>query len=219
MKKIKKADIIIIAVLLAVIAFIAFMVTWGGKTQTGQVGNDNSSVAETPKTLTVKDYAGKKIGVQTGTVFDEMIKENIPDAEINYYNSYTDLLSALKAGIIDGFAADEPMVKYMMTEESAVDYLRDYLDDYSFGFAFSKDSKGEALCNEFSEYIKKIKSDGTLSEIDSIWFGTDDSRKVIPALSTLSGEKGTLSLAVESANAPFVFMQNNVIVGYEIDIA
>ena len=221
MKKIKKADIVIIAVLLAVIVFIAFMVIQGGKTESGQGGNDISPAAsdETPKALTINDYSGRKIGVQTGTIFDEMIKENIPDSEISYYNSYTDLLSALKAGIIDGFAADEPMIKYMMTEDSSVDYIKDYMDDYSFGFAFSKDSKGEELCNEFSGYIKKIRSDGTLDEIDSIWFGSDESKKVIPSADTLPGEKGKLSLALESANAPFVFIQNNEIVGYEVDIA
>ena len=221
MKKIKKADIVIIAVLLAVIVFIAFMVIQGGKTESGQGGNNISPAAsdETPKALTINDYSGRKIGVQTGTIFDEMIKENIPDSEISYYNSYTDLLSALKAGIIDGFAADEPMIKYMMTEDSSVDYIRDYMDDYSFGFAFSKDSKGEELCNEFSGYIKKIRSDGTLDEIDSIWFGSDESKKVIPSADTLPGEKGKLSLALESANAPFVFIQNNEIVGYEVDIA
>ncbi|MBQ4311149.1 MAG: transporter substrate-binding domain-containing protein, partial [Oscillospiraceae bacterium] len=221
MKKIKKADIVIIAVLLAVIVFIAFMVIQGGKTESGQGGNDITPAAsdETPKALTINDYSGRKIGVQTGTIFDEMISENIPDAQISYYNSYTDLLSALKAGIIDGFAADEPMIKYMMTEDSSVDYIKDYMDDYSFGFAFSKDSKGEELCNEFSGYIKKIRSDGTLDEIDSIWFGSDESKKVIPSADTLPGEKGKLSLALESANAPFVFIQNNEIVGYEVDIA
>ena len=58
-----------------------------------------------------------------------MIKENIPDAEISYYNSYTDLLSALKADKIDGFAADEPLVKYMMIEDDSVDYLKDKMDE------------------------------------------------------------------------------------------
>lgn len=221
MKKIKKADFIIIAVLLAVIVcavLFAVQRNNDSKTESQAPAGTAEQTAET-RTITYNDYSGKKIGVQTGTIFDEMIKENIPDADISYYNSYTDLLSALKAGIIDGFAADEPMIKYMMAEDSAVDYLRDYMDDYSFGFAFSKDSKGEALCSEFSEYIKKIKSDGTLAEIDSIWFGKDESKKVIPAVSTLSGGKGKLSLAVESANAPFVFIKNNEIVGYEVDIA
>ena len=221
MNRLRKTDYIIIAVVLALIALVAFMVTRGGETETGQGGNETTAVtvSGTPKTLTVKDYAGKRIGVQTGTVFDEMIKENIPDAEISYYNSYTDLLQALKANIIDGFAADEPMVKYMMTEDSAVDYLKDKMDDYSFGFAFSKDDKGAALCGEFSEYIKKIKSDGTLAEIDSVWFGSDESKKIIPDVSTLSGEKGKLSLALESANAPFVYIKDNEIVGFEVDVA
>ena len=158
LKKIKKADFIIIAVLLAVIVcavLFAVQRNNDSKMESQAPAGTAEQTAET-RTITYNDYSGKKIGVQTGTIFDEMIKENIPDADISYYNSYTDLLSALKVGIIDGFAADEPMIKYMMIEDSSVDYLRDYMDDYSFGFAFSKDSKGEALCSEFSEYIKKI---------------------------------------------------------------
>ncbi|MBQ3920401.1 MAG: ABC transporter permease subunit, partial [Oscillospiraceae bacterium] len=176
----------------------------------------NATVSAGPS---FSDYNGKVIGVQTGTVFDEMVKENIPGAEISYYNSYTDLLSALKAGLIDGFAGDEPMVKYMMTEDGSVGYLSDYMDSYSFAFAFSKDDDGEKLCDEFSEYIRKIRSDGTLQKIDQTWFGTDESAKVIPDIEALSADNGKLSLATEAANAPFVYMKDNQIVGYEIDIA
>ena len=46
-------------------------------------------------------------------------------------------------------------------------------------YAFPKNDKGKALCDEFSEYIKQIKSDGTLQQIDDIWFGTDESVKDI----------------------------------------
>ncbi|MBQ4485536.1 MAG: ABC transporter permease subunit [Oscillospiraceae bacterium] len=182
-------------------------------------GNDLLGGQDPSAEPDLTSYNGKKIGVQTDTVFDEMIKENIPGAEISYYNSYTDLLSALKSGIIDGFAADEPMVKYMMIEDSSVAYLHEYMDDYSFGFVFSKSDEGKKLCGEFSEYIKKIKSDGTLKKIDEVWFGTDESAKVIPDTKSLRADKGTLDLATEAANAPFVYMKNNQIVGYEIDIA
>ncbi len=223
MKKLKKADYIIIVVLLLLIAGIAFLVMRGGKSESsannGASPTTNVSAETSEKATSLADYNGKKIGVQTGTVFDEMAKEYFPDSEISYYNTNTDLLTALKAGIIDAFIGDEPIVKYMMIEDSSVTYLKDYLNNYSFSFVFSKEDKGVTLCSEFSEYMKKIKSDGTLAEIDSLWFGTDFSSKIIPPLNELSAEKGTLTLATESANAPFVYIQDNQIVGYEIDIA
>ncbi len=223
MKKLKKADYIIIVVLLLLIAGIAFLVMRGGKSESsannGASPTTNVSAETSGKAASLADYNGKKIGVQTGTVFDEMAKEYFPDSEISYYNTNTDLLTALKAGIIDAFIGDEPLVKYMMIEDGSVTYLKDFLDNYSFSFVFSKDDKGVTLCSEFSEYMKKIKSDGTLAEIDSLWFGTDFSSKIIPPLDELSAEKGTLTLAIESANAPFVYVQDNQIVGYEIDIA
>lgn len=174
-----------------------------------QKGSDSKQTydnAKTPDTLSYYDYGDKKIGVQTGTVFDKMVMKNISNAEISYYNSYTDLLSALKAGMINGFAADEPMVRLMMTEDDSVDYLKDYMDNYSLGFVFGKTAKGDALCNEFSEFIRKAKSDGTLRHIDSVWFGTDEDVKVNPDLDELPADKGTLSLTTEAAAAPFVYI-------------
>ena len=35
------------------------------------------------------------------------------------------------------------------------------METYDFGYAFSKTDKGRKVCDELSEYIKKIKSDGT----------------------------------------------------------
>ena len=221
MKKIKRADFVILAVLLAVIIGITLIVMSGGKngSNTSAEPTEASSAASESKPLTLADYDGKNIGVQTGTTFDEMVKEKLPKANISYFNSYTDLLSALKAGTIDAFATDEPIVKNMMIEESQVDYLNDYMNDYSFGFAFPKNDEGKALCDEFSEYIKQIKSDGTLKSIDSLWFGKDESIKDIPDLKSLSGKKGKLSLALESLAAPFVYVRDGEVVGYEVDIA
>ncbi len=178
---------------------------------------DKSAISSNEKKIS--DYDGKVIGVQTGTVFDEMIGEKLPNSEIRYYNTYTDLIASLKEGIIDAFATDEPMAKVMMAEDKSLGYLDDYLDDYSFAFAFPKTSEGEALCGEFNEYLNKAKSDGTLEEIEGIWFDPDETNKVIPDPDELPDDRGELHLALESAFAPFCYVKDNAVVGYEVDIA
>ncbi|MBQ9605374.1 MAG: ABC transporter permease subunit [Firmicutes bacterium] len=219
-KNTKKTDAIIIAVLIIICAAIGFSVV--RQNDSGDINTDEqSAVPQTgsEKQLRYTDYAGKRLGIKTGTLFDGMTQSHIPDAQISYFNTYTDLVGALLTDKIDGFAADEPVAKCMMAEDPRISYIKDYLEEYGFGYAFPKTDEGKEVCDKFSEYIQKLKSDGTLQEIDDIWFGTDKSKKVIPPLNELSAQNGVLKYAVESANEPFVFMQDGEIVGYDIDIA
>ncbi len=215
MKKLTKTDGIILVVLAAVLVWIIFAVFFGGEKKDG--GSDISADKD-PSSITVADYNGREIGVQTGTMYDDIISQHIPDAKISYFNSYTDMIAALGTHKIDGFGVDEAALKNMMAEDDSVDYVKEYMTNYGFGFAFAKSEKGEALCNEFSEFIRSIKADGSLASMEAAWFGDDESKKTIPELDTLSGENGTVILAEESANMPYVYVKDNRIIGYEIDM-
>ena len=212
--KFKKADYIIIVFLLLLIAGIA-----GFTIASCLQSNSRQQAASASRQLQLADLDGKPIAVKVGTNFDGMVSEKLPKSKMSYYDTQSDLVEALKTGKVDGFTVDEPVIKYMMTENSDLDYVREYMDSYEYAFAFPKTDEGKALCDEMSEFLHKIKGDGTLKEIDEVWFSADKSRQVIPPLSELSGEKGTLNFAVEAAYAPFIYMQDQKIVGYEIDIA
>ena len=43
----------------------------------------------------VTAYNGKRIGVATGSVFDVIVKKNLPDAEIVYLDASGNLIAAL----------------------------------------------------------------------------------------------------------------------------
>ena len=219
-KENKRVDIITIAVLLILLLAVVVGSAFADKDRESDDADTAASVQTVlSKKLGIKDFAGKRIGIQTGTVFDTIVWGAIPDAQVSYFNSYTDLELALTTGKIDAFAADEPIVRYMMAADDRLTYLDEYMDDYEFGFCFQKTPYGESLCEEFSDFIKERKNDGTLKKMEDLWFGSDESAKVIPPFSSLSGEKGTLTLATEAANAPFVYMSEGSVVGYEVDIA
>ncbi len=214
MKKLTKTDIIVLIVMAVAIICVVAAVSGGFG-----VKSDNEAVStKAPEEIGVADYSGREIGVQTGTMYDEIIKEHVPDAKISYFNSYTDMIAALEAHKIDGFGVDEAAISHMMAQDKSIDYVKEYMTNYGFGFAFAKSPEGEALCKEFSDYIIKIKEDGTLSEMSNVWFGDDESKKTIPEFDTLSGEKGTIVVAEESANMPYVYVKNNRIIGFEIDM-
>ena len=162
---------------------------------------------------------GKRIGIQTGTSYTPMVEENLPNSEISYYNSYSDLVTALTGNKIDGFPIDEPVARYISNENPAVGYLPEYLDPFDFAFVFRKDEQGAKLRDEVSEFLAQIKNDGTFEEIGEIWFGTDPSKQVLPDYASFPAPNGVLHLATEALNPPFTYVENGAIVGFEIDIA
>ncbi|MBQ6518249.1 MAG: transporter substrate-binding domain-containing protein [Anaerolineaceae bacterium] len=165
------------------------------------------------------ELSGKKIGIQTGTSFDKIVLETIPDAEIVYMNTKADLTNGLQSRKIDGFATDEPVGKNILRSNDKFTYIPDYMDRFEFGYVFGKNEEGEKLRDQFNEFLRKINSDGTLNEIDSVWFGDNENKKTIQDPKTLPNTNGVLRMATEALYEPFSYIANNQIVGYDIDIA
>ena len=162
---------------------------------------------------------GKRIGVQTGTTFDKIVLEAMPDATISYYNTYPDLAAALEAYKIDAFPADEPVLRLMAAENNRLEILNGYLDSFEFGFVLPKTAEGEKLMGELNNWIKSAKDRGELDEIVHKWTEGPESEKTIPDYASLPAENGTLKMVTEGAYAPMNYFRGKEIVGMEIDMA
>ncbi len=85
-----------------------------------------------------RSYNGKRIGVLTGTLMEDVAKEYFPDSEYVYLDSYPDCSLALLSGKIDAFLADEPNLKTMHFEEPSIDYIHQRISEQDVSFAFRK---------------------------------------------------------------------------------
>lgn len=170
------------------------------------------------KEASEENYAGKKMGVVSGTVFDSVAEEYFPDAKITYCNSNNDMAAALNDGKIDVYLIDEPMAR-ITTKTFENQNISSVIRKDSYAYAFAKDNKrDEKIRLELNEFIEKIKGNGVLEEIDSIWFGTDESLKTI-SYDKITGGNDTIRLAVATdAGGPFAYFKDGALVGYEIDI-
>ncbi len=162
---------------------------------------------------------GHKIGVQTGSSFDEQILAALPKAEIEFYNTKADLVKALTTNKIDGFVVDEPVAKIIINEIDGITYISEYLDSFDFGYVFPKDDEGQKLCNELNEFLKQLKESDEYDKLSEKWFSDDEDIKVMPDISSLDPKNGTIRMGTESGYAPFEYMRDGQIVGYDIDIA
>ena len=58
---------------------------------------------------TRKEMDGKKIGVLSGTIYNQSIKRIYQESEYSEYQTVDDLINAVKEKAIDGFVIERPM--------------------------------------------------------------------------------------------------------------
>ena len=180
--------------------------------------------AETPIVLLVmksQSYSGnlKLIGVQIGTTCAELVPEHIPSAELAYYDSLTDQLTALKAGKIDAICCSLPAAIFAENNDPRLTRVVPLLRETYLYPIFSRTDKGRKLCDEYSEFVKGLWDDGTIDALNAKWLGKDDSKKVIEDYSHLPNTNGTVKMAVDASMMPFAYVKDSRIVGYDIDLA
>ena len=188
-------------------------------TQAGPACAETPSVSAPPAVSGLSDLKTARIGVQTGTTFDEIVLESLPEAQISYFNSYPDMAAALEANKIDGFPGDEPVLRLMAAENDRLAVLEEYMDSFEFGFVLPKTEQGEKLLEEINAWLASVRESGELREIIAKWTDGQDSEKTVPDYASLPAPNGVLTLATEGAYAPMNYYRGDEVVGMEIDMA
>jgi hypothetical protein len=82
-------------------------------------------------------------------------------------------------------------------------------------FSFRKGKRKE-LQNEVNEFVAMISADGTLKALEEKWFGAKEPTE-FASYDDLDGTNGTITVAINSASKPFVYLKNNKFVGFHIE--
>ena len=159
----------------------------------------------------------RKIGAITGGLYELMIRERYPGADISQFNNQTDMAAALGAGVIDAFTCPESTAKDFMKADPSLTYLKEVFAEIPYGFAFEKTKEKEYLRDQMNEFLKKLHSDGTYDELVSKWFGDDESVKTVD-MSGLTGENGSIRYITAPTMPPFSYIANGNNAGLEIDM-
>ena len=162
---------------------------------------------------------GKRIGVTTGSVFDAIVLEKLPDCKIAYINNTADMIASLESGKIDGFVADEPALWQICAENDGIALLDGYLDTFEFAFVLPKGGRGEALLEELDPWLTSMKESGALERVIEKWTSGPENERTVPNYAAFPATKGTLVLATEGDYVPFNYFKGDKVVGVEIDLA
>ncbi|MCR4716924.1 MAG: transporter substrate-binding domain-containing protein [Lachnospiraceae bacterium] len=158
------------------------------------------------------------VGVVDGYIYEDVVKRQLPDANIKLFSTREIAYKALLTGAVSGVVDDEPIIRAIIRSTDVFYDLDGYVEEADYAFAFPKNSRGNQLRAQFDEYVDILENTGGLKKLDDKWFGSETDNKTSESFESLNGTKGTITFAYDGENVPFEYMSANKAVGYEIDL-
>jgi len=179
---------------------------------------DNSKSAENKDNSkgfkTMEDVKNKRIGVLMGSIQEQYVTTNFPNANILRIDMSSDLIMSLKTEQCDAIILPKPEAKYILTKNNDLDILVDDLfgGDFGVGIGF----RNPALRDSFNAYLAKIKASGELKAMANKWI--DDMQNATLSVPEISGNTNPIIVGTTAQNIPFTYLQNDKYVGLDIEL-
>lgn len=174
------------------------------------------NVKKTKSFQCVEDFEQARIGILTGSSHDNTAKELFPNASRVYFNNMSDMILAVEQGKIDGYLEDAPFVAPLNWEGIALKCVDGSVGQVSNGFVFPQ-GESTQLREQINEFIGEAKSDGTIEQLTQKWLGKTEPTEH-PDYSTLTGENGTIHLAVSVDSKPMLYQNEDGYTGFEMEL-
>ena len=207
----------VFALALAAVLSISALTGCGNSDNTATT--DTAGTAAESKVASVDDLAGAKIGVQMGTTGDIYASDYESEGStIERYSKGADAVIALKNGKIDCVVIDAEPAKAFVAKNDDLKILEEPFEIEEYAIAVSKDKP--ELTKSINEALAQLKADGTLDKIASNYIG-DDTKGKTPYVSSegVDRSKGKLVMATNAAFEPYEYIDNEKIVGIDVDMA
>ena len=167
--------------------------------------------------VTIEDLDGRNIGVQTAVLYEELIRDRVPDSTIQYYTMPNDMILALKSGKIDAYLIEE--VSYGVQKKNHPDLavLEEPAGYINATCIIGNNERQDRLLSELNAFIAESHANGLLDELYDYWIADFDPVNDTCDITGFTGENGTIAVAVEGGYEPFSFISNGNISGFDVD--
>ncbi len=166
----------------------------------------------------LSDLDGAVIAAQTGTFHLDALTAQTEGVEVKEYPDFTQLLTALNSGAIDGYVAEEPTAYAVIAQNPGLSYVA--LKNNDTGFTATDADTGIAVAFKTgSAYVAQVNDilagidDATRAKLmqQAVTMSTNTDEALSEALALISSNtdtsNGTLKIAMECAYAPFNWSQ------------
>ena len=138
---------------------------------------DEIRIFSKDKTInTFDDLVGKKVAVQKGSYYEEMLKEN-EQITILPAESEIDALDALDNNIVDAFVGPTSVAKYIIKKNSYDDIISADEPLQTSYMYFAVDKGDDELLEFINEGMQLLKDNGTYDDIHKKWFGKHEQKE------------------------------------------
>jgi len=159
------------------------------------------------------DLKDKRIGVLLGSVFDAWASKTYPQATILQYRTPADVTLAVKTGKVDASIFPEEQLRDIMRQNPEIGLLGEPVFSLNTGSGFNKEST--ALLQQFNAFLADIKKNGVYADMVTRWI--EQRQTNMPALEQPK-TSGAIVVGVSANGAPFDFVQDNQLVGFDIEL-
>ena len=158
-------------------------------------------------------FKGENIGLEYGSYYSSLTEEYFPKSKIILKKSFYDLYYLLLMKEIDGFMIDEIIAQYyQIIINNKLSYYHLDIEDDDIGFGFQKNANGEALLNEFNEFVSTLN----LNSLYQKWYVVDTSKLTIDK--NLNSDDKLINVALNLELKPICFIEGNEVKGFETEI-
>ena len=165
----------------------------------------------------IEEFDGKKIGVQTAVLYEELIMDRVPNTEFQYFTMPNDLILALKSGKIDAYLIEGVSYGVQKMNHPDLAVLAEDAGSISATAIIGNNSKQDVLLAQLNEFIADSWENGMLDELYEYWIEDFDPVNDKCDTGNFTGENGTIQVAVEGGYEPFSFISNGEISGFDVD--
>jgi len=164
-------------------------------------------------------FAGKRLGVITGAISDQVAQESVKAIPV-YYTESSAAIEDVRKGRIDGFVINYLTAGVIISQEGAGDLERVEIPADLFAAPMGAISLDQNMIDRLNVFIAKIKSDGTYDDMQVRWIDNiPDLDSPMPEID-IKGGNGTLHVATTADMAPYAYIgANEEMKGYSVEFA
>ena len=169
------------------------------------------------KIETIEDLNGSNIGVQTAVLYEDLIRDRVPDTTFQYYTMPNDMIYALASGKVDAYLIEEVSFGVQKANHPELECLQEPAGYINATCIIGNNDRQDRILKEINQFIKDSTESGLMDELYDYWIADFDPETDTCDITGFTGENGTLSVAVEGGYEPFSFVSNGHLSGYDVD--
>ncbi|MEN9733590.1 MAG: hypothetical protein RLZ45_1585 [Verrucomicrobiota bacterium] len=158
----------------------------------------------------VSDAAESRIGVMTGSIGEEIVRNRFPRAHVQVFDDVMDAVTAIKSGQLEAVVLAYPAGFQIAKRNADLVVLDEALDNEDTAVALRKGDT--ELLQQVNRIIADLRRDGTLEAMHRRWFKPDLSPYEVPSI-RLPTNGVPLRIGVSATREPLTFVDEKGEVG------